>query len=96
LGRGLRARHGVRLTLRALREATGKTQVDVATAAGMSQGDVSRLERRQGFDDCQLGTLRRCVESLGGELEITATFGKKRFTLVGSGTESEADADRQD
>ena len=33
LGRGLRAQRGVRLTLRVLREAAGKTQTDVAATA---------------------------------------------------------------
>ena len=84
LGRGLHARRGVRLTLRVLREAAGKTQVDVAEAARMDQGDVSRLERRESFDDCQLATLRRYIEAVGGELEVTARFGTKRISIVGS------------
>jgi transcriptional regulator with XRE-family HTH domain len=75
--------------LRALREAIGTTQVDVATESQMDQGDVSRLERRQSFDDCQLATLRRYIEALGGQLEITATFGNKRISVVGTTPESE-------
>ena len=89
LGRGVRARRGVRLTLRVLREAAGKTQVDVAHEAQMDQGDVSRLERRQTFDDCQLATLRRYIEALGGQLDVTATFGRKRVSLVGITSEPE-------
>lgn len=46
LGRGFRVERGVRLTLRTLRGATGKTQVDVARAAKMDQADISRLEAR--------------------------------------------------
>ena len=47
LGRGLRAQRGVRLTMRVVREAAGKTQVDVAAQSQMDQADVSRLESRE-------------------------------------------------
>ena len=57
--------------LRELREAVSKTQKEVAAAAGMKQGDVSRLERR---GDAHLSTLARYVEALGGELELVARF----------------------
>lgn len=83
LGRGLRAQRGVHLTLRALREAAGKTQVQVAVAAQMDQSDVSRLEGRTDFEDCQVGTLRRYVKALGGGLELVSTFGNKKITLTG-------------
>src|SRR5690606_29228461 len=43
LGRGLRAARGIHLTLRTLREAAGKTQVDVAKRSRSDQADVSRL-----------------------------------------------------
>lgn len=84
LGRGLRAQRGVRLTLRVLREAAGKTQAGIAALAGMDQADISRLERRPELDDTQVETLRRYIESLGGSLELTAVFGDKRITLVGA------------
>lgn len=83
LGRGLRAQRGVHLTLRTLREAAGKTQVDVTTASRMDQGDISRLEGRASFDDCAVSTLKRYVAALGGELELVATFGDKRIILAG-------------
>jgi hypothetical protein len=83
LGRGLRAARGVRLTLKTIREATGKTQVLVADDAQMDQGDISRLEGRIEFDDCQIATLRRYVEALGGKLDLVAAFGDKRITIVG-------------
>lgn len=57
--------------LRELREAVSKTQEQVAEAAGMKQGDVSRLERRS---DAHISTLARYVEALGGELELVARF----------------------
>ena len=83
LGRGLRAQRGVRLGLRSVREATGKTQVDVARESKIDQADVSRLEGRADFDDCQVATLRRYLAAIGGELELTARFGNKRIVVVG-------------
>lgn len=84
LGRGLRAERGVHLALRSVREATGKTQVDVARESQMDQADISRLEGRADFDDCQVATLRRYLAAIGGELELTARFGNKRIVLVGA------------
>jgi hypothetical protein len=84
LGRGLRAQRGVHLSLRTVREATGKTQVDVAQDSQIDQADVSRLEGRANFDDCQVATLRRYVAALGGQLELVARFGDKRISLVGT------------
>ncbi len=89
LGRGLRAARGVRLTLKTIREASGKTQVAVADESRIDQGDISRLEGRNDFDDCQVATLRRYLEALGGKLDLVAVFGDKRITIAG--TESGAD-----
>ena len=77
LGRGVRARQGVHLTLRTLREAAGKTQAEVAEAAKMDQADISRLENRESFADCQVSTLQRYVAALGGQFELVAGFGNK-------------------
>jgi transcriptional regulator with XRE-family HTH domain len=71
------------MTVRALRAAAGKTQAEVAKAARIDQADVSRLERKQDFDDCEIATLRRYIESLGGKLEVVAVFGNKKITLAG-------------
>jgi predicted transcriptional regulator len=84
LGRGLYAQRGVRLSIRGIREAVGKTQVDVATVAGMDQSDVSRLEARTDFEDCQVSTLRRYITALGGDLQLVAAFGDRRIILSGS------------
>ena len=78
LGRGLRAQRGVHLTMRALREAAGKTQVDVAAASQINQADISRLESQTDFDDYQVSTLRRYLAALGGQLELVGAFGNKR------------------
>ena len=82
LGRGLRAQRGVHLSLRGVREATGKTQVDVAATSAIDQADISRLESRADFDDCQVSTLRRYIAALGGELELVAAFGNKKIVLT--------------
>lgn len=84
LGRGLRAQRGVHLTMRVVREAVGKTQVEVAADAAMDQSDVSRLEARKDFEDCLVSTLRRYVAALGGELELVASFGDRKIILAGS------------
>lgn|SRR5215510_10243832 len=83
LGRGLRAKRGVRLTLRGIREATGRTQVEVKEASKIDQADISRLEARSDFDDCQVATLQRYVAALGGRLDLVAVFGDKKITLTG-------------
>ena len=84
LGRGLRALRGVHLTMRTVREATGKTQVDVAEVSQIDQADISRLESRQNLADCQISTLERYVAALGGRLELVAAFGNKRIVLTGA------------
>lgn len=86
LGRGLRAQRGVHLTMRTVREAVDKTQATVAKAAQMDQSDVSRLESRDTFGDCQVSTLERYVAALGGHLELVAAFGDKRIILTGLGS----------
>ena len=69
LGRGLRKDR--KLPLRALREASDKTQEEIAKAAGMDQSEISRVEQR---DDLRLSTLRRYAKALDAELEIVAVL----------------------
>lgn len=54
-----------------LRQARNFTQAELADALGTTQASVSKLERRS---DMYLSTLRRLVQAMGGELEITARF----------------------
>ncbi len=68
------------MNLRALRELLGKTQEELAQLAETTQSELSRAERR---DDHLVSTLRRYVEALGGEIEVVASFGKKRIRLQG-------------
>jgi transcriptional regulator with XRE-family HTH domain len=72
--------------LKTVREAAGKTQVAVAEESQINQGDISRLESRTDFDDCEIATLRRYLEALGGKLDLVAVFGDKRITIVGTET----------
>jgi transcriptional regulator with XRE-family HTH domain len=67
-----------RMTLRDVRKDLGRTQVQVASQAGMSQGDLSRLERRT---DHLLSTLERYAAALGGELDIAVVRGTRRYPL---------------
>jgi hypothetical protein len=67
------------LTLQELRRNLSKTQVDVARTAEMTQSELSRLESR---GDHRISTLRRYVEALGGELEVSAILGGRRVKLT--------------
>lgn len=58
-------------TLAALRKARGLTQVQLSEELGMSQGEISRLERR---DNLHLATLGRFIEATGGRLRIVAIY----------------------
>ncbi len=58
-------------TLKDLRQAMQKTQVELAEALHIGQDGVSRLEKRS---DMLLSTLRGYVEAMGGKLELVAHF----------------------
>ena len=73
----MRARAHV--TLKELREGLALTQAELADAAEMTQSEMSRLEAR---GDHRISTLRRYVEALGGEIEITAIIGTRRVKLT--------------
>ncbi len=45
--------------------------MELAAIMGVRQASISKLENQH---DMRLGTLRRYVEALGGELEIRVTF----------------------
>jgi transcriptional regulator with XRE-family HTH domain len=60
-----------RMRLPELRRARQLSQMTLADVLDMSQGDVSKLERRT---DVYVRTLRRYVEALGGTLQIVARF----------------------
>ena len=58
-------------TLKDLRQAMQKTQVELAEVLHIGQESVSRLEKRS---DMLLSTLRGYVEAMGGKLELVAHF----------------------
>lgn len=66
------------MSLRAIRELTGRTQVQAALGAGMTQSDVSFLERRE---DHRVSTLARYITGLGGELVLLARFGDRSIRI---------------
>jgi len=68
------------LPLQELRQARALSQEELAEVLGLNQATISKLERRT---DMYLSSLRRFVEAMGGELEISANFpeGKVRIQL---------------
>jgi DNA-binding XRE family transcriptional regulator len=69
---------GDALGLGNLRETFGATQQEMASALGVSQANVSRLERQQ---DLYLSSLEAYVAALDGHLEIAAVFPDRRVNL---------------
>jgi predicted transcriptional regulator len=65
--------------LRALREAAGVTQEEIAAKVEVDQSQISRLERQGG--DVRVSLLKRYIEALGGELQIVATLRGKVVRL---------------
>jgi predicted XRE-type DNA-binding protein len=59
------------LLLSEIREQAGKSQRQVADVLGIKQPSLSKLEKQS---DMQISTLRRIVNALGGELEVSARF----------------------
>jgi DNA-binding Xre family transcriptional regulator len=68
------------LELEKLRARKKLTQAALAKRMGLSQRRVSAIEHTDG-GDIKLDTLRRYVESLGGQLEITAVVDGDRIPL---------------
>jgi DNA-binding XRE family transcriptional regulator len=57
--------------LRSVRDGRGATQRDIAQRLGMTQPEISKLERRR---DVRLSTARAYVRALGGRLKLVAEF----------------------
>ena len=66
------------MVLSEIREALGKTQSQMAKAAGMKQPSWAKLE---GQSDMMVSTLHKVMKAMGGELELTVRFpqGRVRF-----------------
>lgn len=74
-------------SLKDLRQAVEKTQVDLAQALGVGQDSISRLEQRS---DMLLSTLRRYIEGMGGTLELVAQFPNRPPMVIDHLTEKKA------
>ncbi len=74
------AKETLAMRLRAIRKARGLTQAAVAEAAGMTQTELSRIERR---GDWHLSTLRRIAKALGGELHLSLALDGEEVPLDG-------------
>jgi len=75
-GRGLGVNK--KIGLRALREACGVTQADLAERPQQDQSQVSRVEAE---DDHLVSTLRRYAEGLGGELQVVVVLDGRRYRI---------------
>jgi transcriptional regulator with XRE-family HTH domain len=85
------ARARFETTNRAMRDAFGlaeareqceMTQQAVARRMGVTQANISRIERES---DVYLSTLRKYIEALGGRLEVAAVFPEKTVMLTEPG-----------
>ena len=72
------------LTLRDLRLALEKTQVELCKVLNMKQDGISRLEHRS---DMLISTLTKYINAMGGNLKITAEFPDRSPVKI-SGIES--------
>lgn len=68
---GIEQRAAELATLKDLRQAVEQTQEELASAFGVGQDTISRLEQRS---DMLLSTLKRYVEGMGGTLQLVAQF----------------------
>jgi plasmid maintenance system antidote protein VapI len=66
------------MLLAEIRKLTGLTQAETASAMGISQPALSKIEDQ---DDIQISTLRRLIEALGGTLEIIANMPGGRISI---------------
>ena len=57
-----------------IRRAAGRTQVELATALGTSQGQISRIERQS---DLLVSTLIAYLTALGAEAKLVVRVGGK-------------------
>lgn len=69
------------MSLRDLRKAMNRTQVEVAKALKVGQDTVSRYEKRS---DMLLSTLQGYVEAMGGELDLVVTFPNRKAVKLKS------------
>ena len=66
------------MVLSEIRAALGKTQTQMARAAGIKQPSWAKLE---GQSDMLISTLSKVMKAMGGELELTVRFPQGRVRL---------------
>lgn len=64
-------RLGEEMDLAEVRRALKLSQEEIGQTLQLTQGSVAKIEKRA---DMYVGTLRRFIEAMGGELEIVARF----------------------
>lgn len=67
--------------LRELREARGLTQEELAERIGVGQRQVSKIEHGD-LDNTKIGTIRKYLEAVGGELTIEYVSGDHRLQVA--------------
>lgn len=77
--------------LSTLRRALGLRQLDLAARLGMSQSDLSKLERRV---DARLSTLRAYAKALGGTLRLVFVRRGASIEIRGLGARRRSRAER--
>jgi DNA-binding transcriptional regulator YiaG len=63
------------MSLRDLRKAMNRTQVELAKVLNVGQDTVSRYEQRS---DMLLSTLQGYVRAMGGQLDLVVTFPRRK------------------
>ena len=67
--------------LRELREQAGLTQAELAERIGVGQRQVSKIEHGD-LDNAKIGTIRRYLEAVGGDLSIEYVIGDSRIQVA--------------
>lgn len=67
--------------LRELREQAGLTQAELAERIGVGQRQVSKIEHGD-LDNAKIGTIRRYLEAVGGDLSIEYVMGDNRIQVA--------------
>lgn len=67
--------------LRAARKANHMTQVELATAMGVSQNRVSRMENGD-INSMSVETIRKYVEALGGHMTLVADLPTGKVSIA--------------
>lgn len=67
--------------LRELRERAGLTQAQLADRIGVGQRQVSKIERGD-LDSARVGTIRKYLEAVGGQLAVEYVSGDERLQVA--------------